>query len=194
MTKRTLNEHRQNLRHIEPQESEINRLRKSLRNHIDKQRFRCRYSPGHIKTLNLIINMILETQDRKPFFWINTSLPMCWNHPWNWDMDYIKYEWGHVGPINSSPEKYNDIENLCLMSARCNNHIQSSLCMDDLLEFFEGSRIADRIRYVLDRRQKLFASSEWRDVIACLEVKPQMQRMQVAHIAHAPVLAHCGHI
>jgi hypothetical protein len=37
------------------------------------------------------------------------------------------------------------LENLCLMSARCNNQVQSSLPLEDLLILFKGSATGQRI-------------------------------------------------
>ena len=73
------------------------------------------------------VEFIIETQNGQAFFWIQSDLPFCWNNPKDWNtFSYIRFQWGHLEPSNSLFE-CNQFENLCLQSARCNNHIQSSM-------------------------------------------------------------------
>ena len=83
-----------------------------------------------------------------------------------WDVNYIKYEWGHLRSINQNPDSAFDVENLCLMSARCNQHIQSSLDIDELLAY--GGALESVIRRNMAARDDLFASEEWKSLLTRL--------------------------
>ena len=116
-----------------------------------------------------LVRHIFRAQGERPFFHIESTLPYCWNSPYrdNWRFNYIRYEWGHLRSINQNQGEAFHIENLCLMSARCNQHIQSSMNVEELLEY-EG-KLADVIRKNLAARQQLFSSAEWRDLLQRLE-------------------------
>ena len=81
--------------------------------------------------------------------------------------DYIKYEWGHLLSKNQSNNTEKRIENLGLYSARCNQHIQSSMNIQELMLY--GGIIAQRISNVLTKRRILFESEEWRQLISNLQ-------------------------
>jgi hypothetical protein len=114
------------------------------------------------------VQLIFRAQGERPFFHIEAPFPYCWNAPSNggWDINYIKYEWGHLRSINQNPESAFEIENLCLMSARCNQHIQSSMNVEELLVY--GGALEAAIRQNLASRQALFASEAWKSLIAKL--------------------------
>jgi hypothetical protein len=99
----------------------------------------------HRDRIKKIVEMIFETQNKLPFFWIESARPFCWNHPKDWARTHIRYEWGHLEPRDSLPTTVPILENLCLMSARCNNQVQSSLPLEDLLILFKGSATGQRI-------------------------------------------------
>lgn len=117
------------------------------------------------------VNLIFETQKSRPFFHIESSdgLPFCWNSPsrGGWDIDYIKYEWGHLKSRNQNGGDALCLENLSLQSARCNQHIQSSLNVEDLLEY--DGKLAIVIRENTQARKKLFNSRPWRELLNRLE-------------------------
>lgn len=108
--------------------------------------------------------MVLATQEGKPFFHVEAALPFCWNAPKDWDKSYIRYEWGHLRSVNQNADA-DTLENLCLQSARCNQHVQTSMDIDEVVLWLEGSAIAKRVRDVLARRKALFASAEWRALL-----------------------------
>ncbi|MDO6575665.1 hypothetical protein, partial [Staphylococcus pasteuri_A] len=60
-------------------------------------------APSEIKEF---VNLIFKSQNFKPFFHIESTsgLPYCWNSPAKdgWDIDYIKYEWGHLNSKNQN--------------------------------------------------------------------------------------------
>lgn len=115
------------------------------------------------------VQCIFEAQDRKPFFHVEGTLPYCWNRVKHWDKNYIRYEWGHLHSRNEDADDVYQIQNLCLQSARCNQHIQTSMNIEDVMEWLKGSAVAVRARTVLDRRATLFASIQWRDLLHELE-------------------------
>lgn len=114
------------------------------------------------------VEAILGAQDHKPFFYIDSPLPFCWNAPKDWDKDFIRYEWGHLRSRNQNTDA-NQIENLCLQSARCNQHVQTSMDIDEVAAWLEGSAVAARIKRVLEQRRELFASGKWRRLLAELD-------------------------
>ena len=91
------------------------------------------------------------------------ELPLCWNSPKDWDKNFIKYEWGHLRFRNQAEDDAHKLENLGLYSARCNQHIQTSLHIEELMVY--GGILAQRIRNVLAARRKLFESKEWKDIV-----------------------------
>ena len=114
------------------------------------------------------VDLIIETQNEKSFFWIDSNLPFCWNNPRDWRFPYIRFQWGHLEP-NNSLLQCNQFQNLCLQSARCNNQIQSSMPIMELKELFYGSRTYDRIIEVEKNRERLFISAEWLNLCKFLQ-------------------------
>ncbi|MCQ2578979.1 MAG: hypothetical protein MJ176_10665 [Treponema sp.] len=113
--------------------------------------------------LDKYIKYIFETQDSKPFYYFDAKYLTCWNRPKNWkNIDYIKYEWGHLYPSGKKEnnEDVDILENLSLQSGRCNDHIQSGLSVDRV-KIYEG-KLKDRIEYVQKKREELFESEEWK--------------------------------
>jgi hypothetical protein len=94
------------------------------------------------------VDAIFATQDEKPFFHVDGELLYCWNAPKDWDKDYIRYEWGHLSSRNQNKVAHN-IQNLCLQSARCNQHVQTSMDIDEVLKWLDGSQVAERVRQVM---------------------------------------------
>jgi hypothetical protein len=146
---------------------ETDRLVDTFINHIRLDFAGTKFNFEKKRILKKIINLIFETQDRRPFFHIEgTELPLCWNKPGDWDCDYIKYEWGHLLSRNQNANVEKRIENLGLYSARCNQHIQSSMNIQELMVY--GGLISQRISNVLTKRRFLFESTEWKELIATL--------------------------
>ncbi len=149
------------------QEVHIARLVKTLVPRIRKAGYRV----SQVKSLDILsrtISLLFDAQDSRPFFHVEgTELPLCWNSPKDWDKNYIKYEWGHLRSRNQSPELEYELENLGLYSARCNQHIQTSMHIEELMVY--GGILAQRISNVLTARRKLFESLEWRMLIKTLK-------------------------
>lgn len=136
------------------------RLEKSIINHIRTDFEGVRFDNKKKAVLKELVLLLFEAQEHRPFFHVEgTELPLCWNRPADWDIDYIKYEWGHLLSQNQRPEKSSSIENIGLYSARCNQHIQSSMNIQELMVY--GGLLAQRISNVLTNRRLLFSSEKW---------------------------------
>ena len=155
---------------VEAYETDVSddRLVKSIINHIREDFEGVRFDHKKKILLKEIVLLLFEAQEHRPFFHVEgTELPLCWNRPSDWDIDYIKYEWGHLLSQNQRPEKSNSIENIGLYSARCNQHIQSSMNIQELMVY--GGLLAQRISNVLTNRRVLFASEKWNELL--IEIK-----------------------
>lgn len=144
-------------------DEERDKLLKTLKTHIRETYINFNYHKSECIILaSKFINFIFQSQDSKPMYYFeNKEFPVCWNRPKYWNLDYIKYEWGHLISRNTNDRDIDILENLSLQSGRCNNQIQSVLNTEDLLIY--GGKLAERITKVLDNRKKLFNSKEWKD-------------------------------
>lgn len=162
----TLLEHRKNIEeNSDAYTKDINddRLVGTLINHIRSNFNNVRFDIDKKIILKKIIRLLFQTQDNRPFFHVEgTELPLCWNRPKDWDKNYIKYEWGHLLSKNQNSNENLILENLALHSARCNQHIQSSLNIQELMVY--GGLISTRISNVLTKRRLLFESIEWKNI------------------------------
>lgn len=86
-----------------------------------------------------IVEALFSAQGRRPLFHIEGDLPYCWNAPKDWGYDYIRYEWGHLNSRNQNADA-DFVENLGLSSARCNQHIQTSMDIAEVRRWLDGSR------------------------------------------------------
>ncbi len=140
------------------------RIVKLIINHIRDDFTEIRFDKRKKEILKEIIFLLFQAQEHRPFFHVEgTELPLCWNRPADWDIDYIKYEWGHLLSKNQMSEKSSSIENIGLYSARCNQHIQSSMNIQELMVY--GGLLAQRISNVLTNRRVLFESSKWKKLM-----------------------------
>ncbi|MBN2657904.1 MAG: hypothetical protein JXR86_12645 [Spirochaetales bacterium] len=128
----TLYEHRMNLKNNPNAYTEdLERCYQSIIIHLKNAGYKkITYNKATEEIIELV-NLLFEAQDNKPFLHIDygDGLPFCWNSPYKgaWELNYIKYEWGHLESRNQNGRTAHNIENLCLQSARCNQHIQSSM-------------------------------------------------------------------
>jgi len=114
----------------ELEESEIERLDKTLSNHLRKMKVK-RTKPERIEK----IKKILKTQNYTCAFGDGDG-SYCWNHVKDKKRPYLKLEWGHKIP-SSHGIKSQEEENLILLCARCNNQIQTSKTIDELIPELE---------------------------------------------------------
>ena len=151
----------------ELEEAHISRLVRTLVPRVKNAGYRATPSKS-FDILAEAIRLLLRAQDDRPFFHVEgTELPLCWNSPRDWDKDYIKYEWGHLRSRNQSPEQEHDVENLGLYSARCNQHTQAAMHIEELMVY--GGILAQRISNVLTARRMLFESEEWKALLNSLK-------------------------
>ena len=116
------------------------------------------------KLLQEISILIFESQDQKPLFQFGEDIK-SWNRPIDWHYNYIRYEIGHKTPRNAGGTSHP--ENLCYMSARCNQHIQSSLEMHNVIEWYFSNN-----KEVLERMnslKKLYESDLWKEKLAMIQ-------------------------
>lgn len=169
---KSLLEHRENLKNnIQAYEVDIERCYGTVVKHLKDVGYKHITLNRAEPIIKKFVDLIFEAQDRKPFFHIesSTGLPYCWNSPYKngWDIDYIKYEWGHLQSRNQNGDAAHCAQNLCLQSARCNQHIQSSMNVNELKEY--GGKLEQVIDKNLKNREKLFASCEWKALLGELE-------------------------
>jgi hypothetical protein len=106
----------------------------------------------HLKKIGIImskpkridfVKQLLERQNGTCIWGKENMGKYCWNEPkYNWTTDengekyesicnILKLQWGHLIP-RCRGEKF-DEHTLCLMCGRCNNHIQSSRKLEQLV-------------------------------------------------------------
>ena len=140
----------------------------SIINHICEDFSNVRFNQTKRDILKEIVLLLFEAQEYRPFFHVEgTEFPLCWNRPSDWNIDYIKYEWGHLLSKNQMTERSSSIENIGLYSARCNQHIQSSKNIQELIVY--GGLLAQRISNVLTNRRVLFEFEKWKTLISRLK-------------------------
>lgn len=107
-------------------ESEVERLQKTLYNHLRQMKVSMKLDDR----INFVKN-ILTTQNRTCAFGKNVGGIYCWNEPkenyndGNYEeKTYLKLQWGHKKPRCRKEQQ--SIDDLCLLCARCNNQIQTS--------------------------------------------------------------------
>jgi hypothetical protein len=164
-----LRHHRERLaQNPEAFEKDMGRLERTLSTHLKS----CGYRRAGTETAKPVrvamVEAIFDAQGRRPLFHVDGGLPYCWNAPKDWSKDYLRYEWGHLMSKNQNEDAHN-ITNLALLSARCNQHIQSSMNIDEVREWLDGSRLAARIDEVLASRVQLFRSARWRQLVSRLQ-------------------------
>ncbi|HFQ5405238.1 TPA: hypothetical protein ACGVBQ_004298 [Vibrio vulnificus] len=168
---KSLLEHRESLKNnIQAYDVDIQRCYGTVVKHLKDAGYKRITLNRAESIIQQFVDLIFEAQERKPFFHIESSsgLPYCWNSPSKngWDIDYIKYEWGHLQSRNQNGDAAHCVQNLCLQSARCNQHIQSSMNVDELKEY--GGKLKKTIDKHLCKREKLFASDEWKALLVAL--------------------------
>ncbi len=60
----------------------------------------------------------------------------CWNEPKDRELTFLKLQWGHKLPRSHGGKAY-ELDNLILLCARCNNNIQKSRTIEQLIPELE---------------------------------------------------------
>ena len=114
-----------------------------------------------ISLLRQLGELVFESQEFTPIYEYLDTLPRAWNSPMNggWKVNYIKWEIGHLISLNQGG--LNNPENLSFQSARCNQHIQTSMNYFETTEYNCKPEIKQRI----DKLFILYKSKEWNEII-----------------------------
>ena len=110
--------------------SEILRLEKTLINHLRQMKIK----KTKQERISFVKNMLKKQKNTCAFAAGNDEY--CWNHPKNKELKYIKLEWGHKIPREKGKIAYFE-KNLILLCARCNNQIQTSRTVKELIPELE---------------------------------------------------------
>ena len=111
-------------------EKELDRLERNLYNHLRMMKVK----KTREERLE-IVKAILKRQKNTCAF-ADGDDSFCWNHPKNKDFEFLVLEWGHKIPRNFGEIAHN-LDNLILLCARCNNHIQTSRKIEQLIPELE---------------------------------------------------------
>ena len=114
-------------------------------------------------------NMIWDAQSGEPLFHFVSEisdLPMSWNKPQYWSQDaYIHYQIGHVIARNGDGTSHPN--NLCFQSARCNEHLQASLDLDEAMEYFEN---IPSVKRRVEQFKAVHTTAEWQTLLNQLQL------------------------
>ena len=111
-------------------EEEYFRLEKTLYNHLRAMKVK------KTKTERLEITKTILKQQKNTCAFADGDDSYCWNHPKNKNFEFLILEWGHKIPQNFG-EIAHKLDNLILLCARCNNQIQTSRKIEQLIPELE---------------------------------------------------------
>jgi len=105
--------------------------------------------------------LVFENQGGNPIYEYQDELPRAWNSPMyaGWKINYIKWEIGHLISVNQGGS--NSPENLSFQSARCNQHIQTSMNYFETTEYNCKEEVNTRINNLF----ALHKSKVWTDIL-----------------------------
>ena len=159
----TLLQHRENLlnnqnRFIHDKERAIEQFAQTAYKNYDRCGGKKRMVIQYLKELG---KLVFENQDNTPIYEYHDILPRSWNSPANggWNLNYIKWEIGHLKSKNQGGT--NEPENLSFQSARCNQHIQTSMNYFETTEYNCKEEVKKRV----DNLFSLHKSKEWIDIL-----------------------------
>lgn len=122
---------------------------------------KCKYIKALLKQLAYLV---FEAQGGKSLYEYSDELPRAWNRSQHFHLNYIKWETGHLKSRNC--DGLNNPENLCFLSARCNQHIQSGLNYTDTTEYKYVEEVKKRVNNIL----ALHETKEWKEIKDKIEV------------------------
>ena len=109
-----------------------------------------------IQKLKQMGELVFNAQKSVPLYEFDfgnrEQLPRAWNSPMKggWDVNYIKWEIGHLMSKNKGGLNLNKPENLSFQSARCNQHVQSGLDFNETTEYKYVPEIRNRVAAIFD--------------------------------------------
>src|SRR3989338_50882 len=111
-------------------DKEISRLAKVLASHLRNMKIKMDH-----KGRTNFTRFILKKQKGTCAF-ADGNDKYCWNEPKDKQLSYLKLQWGHKVPISHGKESHK-LGNLILLCARCNNNIQKSRSITQLIPELE---------------------------------------------------------
>ena len=111
-------------------ETEHYRLEKTLYNHLRAMNVK------KTKIERLEFTKLILNHQKNTCAFADGDDSYCWNHPKNKDSDFLVLEWSHKTPQNFG-EIAHQLNNLILLCARCNNQIQTSRKIEQLIPELE---------------------------------------------------------
>jgi len=111
-------------------EDEIKRLAKNLYGHLKRMGIKM-----NVQERLEFTNEILDSQAGTCAF-AGGEDEFCWNEPKDKDLKYLKLQWGHKIPVSHGKIAQKP-DNLILLCARCNNNIQKSRSIKQLIPELE---------------------------------------------------------
>ena len=114
-----------------------------------------------IALLKQLGELVFKNQECKPIYEYLDTLPRAWNSPMRggWKVNYIKWETGHLISLNQGG--LNNPENLSFQSARCNQHIQTSMNYFETTEY----NCKEEVKHRIDNLFILHKSKEWNEIL-----------------------------
>ena len=114
-----------------------------------------------IQLLQELGSLVFKAQGNESIYEYQDTLPRAWNSPMKggWKINYIKWEIGHLISLNQGGS--NNPENLSFQSARCNQHIQTSMNYFETTEYNCKEEVKNRINNLF----ALHESDEWKDIL-----------------------------
>ena len=112
--------------------SEIARLARLLSAHLCSAGVPIGERP--VERCRSIVREIVSRQQRTCFL-AGGDDRFCWNHPKDRSCLFLKLEWGHRIPRSAGGTS--ELPNFILLCARCNNHIQTSRTLEQLVPELE---------------------------------------------------------
>lgn len=114
-------------------------------NHFAK-RIRSGKGRNKVEVSQKIVKMVFNAQGNVPLFHVAEE-QMCWNEPWDFGLNYIKFYYGHI----KSRSNGGDIspKNFVFESAQCNRQ-HGAYDIDKWVKHLNRPEITNRFNKVLD--------------------------------------------
>ena len=109
---------------------EINRLANVLSTHLREMGLK----KSKEERIEIVKSILTEQKDTCAF--ADGDSRFCWNEPKDKNLTFLKLQWGHKLP-RSHGEKAFELNNLILLCARCNNNLQKSRTLEQLIPELE---------------------------------------------------------
>jgi hypothetical protein len=109
---------------------EIERLSNVLSIHLRKMKLK----KTKEERIEIVKNILIKQKGTCAF--ADGDSRFCWNEPKDRKLIFLKLQWGHKLPRSHGGKAY-ELDNLILLCARCNNNIQKSRTIEQLIPELE---------------------------------------------------------